>query len=138
MRSGSTRSQWHLATDMTQMAYVATATYPVYEPRTFLFPNGYGTLGFGLPAAIGAKIGCPDKQVVCVVGDGGFQYSMGELAVAIQENWDCRSSSSTTTRTRRSRKRKSGSGASGTTPSISRAVRISRNWPQPTGFHPAS
>jgi thiamine pyrophosphate-dependent acetolactate synthase large subunit-like protein len=74
-----------LATDMTQMAYVATALYPVYEPRTFLFPNGYGTLGFGLPAAIGAKIGCPDKQVVCVVGDGGFQYSMGELAVAIQE-----------------------------------------------------
>lgn len=74
-----------LATDMTQMAYVATSTYPVYEPRTFLFPNGYGTLGFGLPAAIGAKIGCPDKQVVCVVGDGGFQYSMGELAVAIQE-----------------------------------------------------
>jgi thiamine pyrophosphate-dependent acetolactate synthase large subunit-like protein len=74
-----------LATDMTQMAYVATSTYPVYEPRTFIFPSGYGTLGFGLPAAIGAKIGCPDKQVVCVVGDGGFQYSMGELAVAIQE-----------------------------------------------------
>jgi thiamine pyrophosphate-dependent acetolactate synthase large subunit-like protein len=70
---------------MTQMAYVATSTYPVYEPRTFIFPSGYGTLGFGLPAAIGAKIGCPDKQVVCVVGDGGFQYSMGELAVAIQE-----------------------------------------------------
>ncbi|HRA49080.1 MAG TPA: thiamine pyrophosphate-dependent enzyme, partial [Thermomicrobiales bacterium] len=74
-----------LVTDMTMMAYVATSTYPVYEPRTFIFPNGYGTLGFGLPAAIGAKIGCPDKQVVCVVGDGGFQYSMGELAVAIQE-----------------------------------------------------
>lgn len=74
-----------LVTDMTQMAYVATATYPVYEPRTFLFPNGYGTLGFSLPAAIGAKIGQPDKAVVSVVGDGGFQYSMGELAVAIQE-----------------------------------------------------
>jgi acetolactate synthase-1/2/3 large subunit len=74
-----------LVTDMTQMAYVATATYPVYEPRTFIFPNGYGTLGFGLPAAIGAKIGKPDMAVVTVVGDGGFQYSMGELAVAIQE-----------------------------------------------------
>jgi acetolactate synthase-1/2/3 large subunit len=74
-----------LATDMTQMAYVATATYPVYEPRTFIFPNGYGTLGFGLPAGIGAKIGRPDAAVVSVVGDGGFQYSMGELAVAIQE-----------------------------------------------------
>ena len=74
-----------LVTDMTQMAYVATGTYPVLEPRTFLFPNGYGTLGFGLPAAIGAKIGRPDVPVACVVGDGGFQYSMGELAVAIQE-----------------------------------------------------
>jgi acetolactate synthase-1/2/3 large subunit len=74
-----------LVTDMTQMAYVATATYPVYEPRTFHVPNGYGTLGLSLPAAIGAKIGQPDKAVVSVVGDGGFQYSMGELAVAIQE-----------------------------------------------------
>ena len=74
-----------LVTDMTQMAYVATSTYPVYEPRTFIFPSGYGTLGFGLPAAIGAKIGRPDRAVVALVGDGGFQYSMGELAVAIQE-----------------------------------------------------
>jgi thiamine pyrophosphate-dependent acetolactate synthase large subunit-like protein len=74
-----------LVTDMTQMAYVATATYPVFDPRTFIFPNGYGTLGFGLPAAIGAKIGRPESPVVAVVGDGGFQYSMGELAVAIQE-----------------------------------------------------
>lgn len=74
-----------LVTDMTQMAYVATATYPVYEPRTFVFPNGFGTLGFGMPAAIGAKIGKPETAVVAVVGDGGFQYSMGELAVAIQE-----------------------------------------------------
>ena len=67
------------------MAYVSCGLYPVYEPRTFLFPNGYGTLGFGLPAAIGAKIACPDKQVVCMVGDGGFQYTMGELGVAVQE-----------------------------------------------------
>ena len=74
-----------LVTDMTQMAYVATATYPVYEPRTFIFPNGYGTHGFGMPAAIGAKIGKPESAVVCVVGDGGYQYSMSELAVAIQE-----------------------------------------------------
>ena len=74
-----------LVTDMTQMAYVSCGLYPVYEPRTFLFPNGYGTLGFGLPAAIGAKIACPDKQVVCMVGDGGFQYTMGELGVAVQE-----------------------------------------------------
>jgi acetolactate synthase-1/2/3 large subunit len=74
-----------VCTDMTQMAYVATGTMAVYEPRTFIFPSGYGTLGFGLPAAIGAKIGRPEANVVCIVGDGGFQYSMGEVAVAIQE-----------------------------------------------------
>lgn len=74
-----------LVGDMTQMAYVSCGLYPVYEPRTFFFPQGYGTLGFGMPAAIGAKIAKPDKAVVCIVGDGGFQFTMGELGVAVQE-----------------------------------------------------
>jgi acetolactate synthase-1/2/3 large subunit len=74
-----------LVTDMTMMAYVACGLYPVYEPRTFMFPSGYGTLGFALPAAIGAKIARPDAMVVPVVGDGGFQYTMAELACAVQE-----------------------------------------------------
>jgi thiamine pyrophosphate-dependent acetolactate synthase large subunit-like protein len=74
-----------LSTDMTQMAYIATYLYPVYEPRTFMFPSGYGTLGFALPAAIGAKIARPDAMVVAVVGDSGFQYTMAELGCAIQE-----------------------------------------------------
>ncbi len=74
-----------LVADMTQMAYVACGVYPVYEPRTFMFPSGYGTLGFALPAAIGAKIARPDAMVVAVVGDGGFQYTMAELACAVQE-----------------------------------------------------
>ena len=74
-----------LSTDMTQMAYIATYLYPVYEPRTFMFPSGYGTLGFALPAAIGAKIARPDAMVVAVVGDGGFQYTMAELGCAVQE-----------------------------------------------------
>ncbi|MER3438609.1 MAG: acetolactate synthase [Chloroflexota bacterium] len=74
-----------LVADMTQMSYVACALYPVYEPRTFMFPSGYGTLGFALPAAIGAKIARPDAAVVSVIGDGGFQYTMGELGVAVQE-----------------------------------------------------
>jgi thiamine pyrophosphate-dependent acetolactate synthase large subunit-like protein len=71
--------------DMTQLAYVAWWLYPVYEPRTFLFPAGYGTLGFALPAAIGAKIAKPDRTVVAVAGDGGFQFTMAELGCAIQE-----------------------------------------------------
>ncbi|CAN5776039.1 5-guanidino-2-oxopentanoate decarboxylase [soil metagenome] len=74
-----------LVADMTQMAYVACGVYPVYEPRTFMFPSGYGTLGFALPAAIGAKIARPGAMVVAVVGDGGFQYTMAELACAVQE-----------------------------------------------------
>lgn len=74
-----------LSTDMTMMSYVACGSYPVYEPRTFFFPSGFGTLGFSVPAAIGAKIGRPDAKVVAIVGDGGFQYTMGELGCAVQE-----------------------------------------------------
>jgi thiamine pyrophosphate-dependent acetolactate synthase large subunit-like protein len=75
-----------LVNDMTMMAYVNNRRYPVYEPRTFFFPAGYGTLGYSLPAAIGAKVACPDKTVVAIMGDGGFQYTMQELATAAQFN----------------------------------------------------
>lgn len=51
-------------------------------PRTFITSGGLGTMGFGLPAAIGAALGCPDKQVVCVAGDGSFQMNLQEMAVA--------------------------------------------------------
>jgi thiamine pyrophosphate-dependent acetolactate synthase large subunit-like protein len=74
-----------LVTDMTQMSYVGSGLYPVYEPRTYMFPSGYGTLGFSLPAAIGAKVARPDAAVVAVVGDGGFQFTMSELGTAAQE-----------------------------------------------------
>lgn len=70
--------------DMTMMSYTACYLYPAYLPRTFLFPSGYGTLGFAFPAALGAKVGCPQRAVACVVGDGGFQYTMEELGTAVQ------------------------------------------------------
>ena len=54
--------------------------------RTFLSSGGAGTMGFGFPAAIGAKIGCPDDEVVCIAGDGSFQMNVQEMATAIQEN----------------------------------------------------
>jgi len=73
-----------LVNDMTMMSYICCTLYPVFEPRTFFFPSGYGTLGFSLPAAIGAKIARPEAVVVAVVGDGGFQYTMQELATAVQ------------------------------------------------------
>jgi acetolactate synthase-1/2/3 large subunit len=72
--------------DMTMMSYVASYRYPALEPRTFLFPAGYGTLGFALPAALGAKLAQPDKAVVAIVGDGGFQFTMQELATAVMFN----------------------------------------------------
>lgn len=50
--------------------------------RSFLSSGGLGTMGFGFPAAIGAKFGCPDKQVVCVAGDGSFQMNSQEMATA--------------------------------------------------------
>lgn len=51
-------------------------------PRTFLSSGGLGTMGFGFPAAVGAKVACPDKQVVCIAGDGSFQMNVQEMATA--------------------------------------------------------
>ena len=52
------------------------------EPRTFISSGGLGTMGFGFPAAIGAALGCPEKLVVCVAGDGSFQMNSQEMATA--------------------------------------------------------
>jgi len=56
--------------------------------NTHLSSGGLGTMGFGFPAAIGAKMGRPDETVWAVVGDGGFQMTLQELATAVQENID--------------------------------------------------
>jgi thiamine pyrophosphate-dependent acetolactate synthase large subunit-like protein len=73
-----------LVNDTTVMSEAAAKHFPAYAPRTFLVPAGYLTLGFSMPAAIGAKIAQPDKVVVSIVGDGGFQFTMHELATAKQ------------------------------------------------------
>ncbi|MCK5908063.1 MAG: acetolactate synthase large subunit, partial [Flavobacteriales bacterium] len=52
--------------------------------KSFISSGGLATMGFGLPAAIGAKIGAPDKQVVCFSGDGGFQMTMQELGTIME------------------------------------------------------
>ncbi len=72
--------------DRCNLGYWAYCCLPVYRPRTFSYPMGYGGLGGVLPQAFGAKLACPDKNVVCVIGDGGFQFTATELAVAAQEN----------------------------------------------------
>jgi 5-guanidino-2-oxopentanoate decarboxylase len=77
-----------LANDQSILNYWASAFFPVFEPGTFIYPLGSGTLGYGLPAAIGAA--CAIKQsgearrVICIAGDGGFQYTQHELATVAQ------------------------------------------------------
>lgn len=82
MREGMDRDAI-LCNDMTMMAYEGVRYFPVFEPRTYTFPRGFGTLGSALPTAIGAKVGCPDQQVVVMAGDGGFQFTMEELGAAV-------------------------------------------------------
>lgn len=72
-----------LVNDMTMMSYEGVRYFPVYEPRTYTFPRGFGTLGSSLPTAIGAKIGLPDRAVVSFNGDGGFQFTMQEIGAAV-------------------------------------------------------
>ena len=62
--------------------------YDFPEPRRWINSGGLGTMGFGLPAAMGAKVGCPDETVVCIAGDGSIQMNMQELATCAQEGID--------------------------------------------------
>jgi acetolactate synthase-1/2/3 large subunit len=62
------------------------AQYYKHEtPRTLITSGGLGTMGFALPAAIGAKIACPEKEVWVIAGDGGFQMTAAELSTIVQE-----------------------------------------------------
>ncbi len=70
--------------DVTCISYRGFDEFPVYQPRTFLYPCHYVTLGFAVPAAIGARLACPDRQVVAFCGDGGFQMTAYELATAAE------------------------------------------------------
>jgi 5-guanidino-2-oxopentanoate decarboxylase len=73
-----------IASDMTQIAYAANEIFDVEVPRSWLHPVGFGTLGFALPAAIGAKAGLPDRPVAAILGDYGFQYTLNELGTAVE------------------------------------------------------
>ena len=72
------------AMDPTIAANRASRCLPIYGPRTYMHPHGWSGLGFAFPASLGAKVGKPDCPVVCVTGDGGFQYNLQELATAAQ------------------------------------------------------
>ncbi|MCR5213330.1 MAG: biosynthetic-type acetolactate synthase large subunit [Eubacterium sp.] len=75
-----------ISTDVGQHQMWAAQYYKYKEPRTLLTSGGLGTMGYGLGAAIGAKVGCPDKVVVNVAGDGCFRMNMNEIATAARED----------------------------------------------------
>ena len=70
--------------DMTQFAYAAKELCPMDEPGRWLHPYGFGTLGYALPASIGAKVGLGPQPVCAIIGDYGFHYTMAELGVAVE------------------------------------------------------
>ena len=73
-------------TDVGQHQMLEAQYYPHQRPATLLTSGGLGTMGFGFPAAIGAKFGKPDEEIWAIVGDGGFQMTLCEMATAKQEN----------------------------------------------------
>ncbi|MPY80725.1 MAG: 5-guanidino-2-oxopentanoate decarboxylase [Actinophytocola sp.] len=74
-----------IAADSAMVCYYgALANLPAYRAGSFLYPTGYGTLGFGLPAAIGAKVADPRRPVVALLGDGGLMFTIAELATAAE------------------------------------------------------
>jgi acetolactate synthase-1/2/3 large subunit len=75
-----------VAGDSSQVTYLGTVHFwPFDRPGRLLYPTGYATLGYGLPAAVGAKIGDPARPVVAVIGDGAFMFSVQELMTAAEQ-----------------------------------------------------
>lgn len=74
-----------ITTDVGQHQMWSAQYYRVDRPNRWITSGGLGTMGFGLPSAIGAKIACPNDEVWTIVGDGGFQMTMSELTTAAQE-----------------------------------------------------
>jgi acetolactate synthase-1/2/3 large subunit len=70
--------------EMTQVSYVARFALPIYQPRTFITTGYQGTLGWGFATALGVKAAHPDRAVLSVTGDGGFMFTVQELATAVQ------------------------------------------------------
>jgi acetolactate synthase-1/2/3 large subunit len=80
----ATRGEAIITTEVGQNQMWAAQFYRCKSPRSFISSGGLGTMGFGFPAAIGAKVGCPDRVVFDIAGDGSFQMNIQELATAAQ------------------------------------------------------
>ncbi len=75
-----------LVNDLTQMGYASRDAFPVYHPRTYLYPSYQGTLGHSYATGLGVQVANPDKKVVTIAGDGGFLFNVQEMATAAQFN----------------------------------------------------
>ncbi|HIS57224.1 MAG: biosynthetic-type acetolactate synthase large subunit [Lachnospiraceae bacterium] len=81
-----TKGEAIITTEVGQNQMWAAQYYHYKHPRTFLSSGGLGTMGYGLGASIGAKVGCPDKVVFNIAGDGCFRMNMNEIATATRYN----------------------------------------------------
>jgi acetolactate synthase-1/2/3 large subunit len=84
MVSELTKGEAVIVTDVGQNQMYAARYYKFTHPNSLVTSGGMGTMGFGLPAGVGAKIGSPDKQVITFLGDGGFQMTVQELGTVLQ------------------------------------------------------
>ncbi|ALE04709.1 acetolactate synthase (plasmid) [Arthrobacter sp. ERGS1:01] len=75
--------------DSSQITYLGTASFiPQELPHSFLYTPAYATLGYGLPASIGAKIAAPERPVVCILGDGALMFAVQEMMTAVEQRID--------------------------------------------------
>ena len=81
-----TNGEAYVCSDVGQHQMFAAQFYPFAKPRQWINSGGLGTMGFGLPAAMGVKLAFPDKHVICITGDGSIQMNIQELSTCSQYN----------------------------------------------------
>ncbi len=82
--SDATKGEAIVVSDVGQHQMMATRYFKLNHPRSNVTSGGLGTMGFGLPAGMGAKLGAPDREVIAIIGDGGFQMTIQELGTIFQ------------------------------------------------------